>query len=88
MKKYQLPFTDFRFISRTLGLNKENKTVAEVGADKPSEDEKLSIANMELNDQNKWTDVDEDGNIVWTVGTEYRDTDSWSESQFGMIAQE
>ena len=43
-------FTDFKFINKTLDLNEEKKMVAEVGADKPSEDEKLSIANMESND--------------------------------------
>ena len=51
--KDQPSFTDFKFINETSDLNEENETVAEVGAYKPSKDEKLSIANMESSDQNR-----------------------------------
>ena len=40
---------------------KKTRQSQQIGADEPSKEEKLSIASMELNDQNKWTDVDEDG---------------------------
>ena len=43
---------------------------------------------MEWNDQNKRTDVNEDGSTVWRIDTEYCNTDSWSKSQFIAIAQE
>ena len=88
IEKDQPSFIDFKFINKTLDLNEENEMVTEVGADKPSKEEKLSIASMGSNNQNKWTDVDEDGFTLWSVETEYRDTDEWSKSQYGMIALE
>ena len=69
-------------------MNKENEMVAKVGTEEPSEEEKLSFLAMESNDQDKQTDIDVDGFTMLSVVTEYRNTDDWSKSQYGTVAQE
>ena len=81
-------FTAFNSINETLDLDEENKAVAKDGAEEPSKDEKFSFLAMESNDQNKRTDTDEDGQTVWSVETDYRNTDNWNESQVGTISEE
>ena len=74
--KKDLPaFTDFNFINETLDLDKENETVAKDGAEEPSKDEKFSFLAMESFDQNKRLDVGPDGQTIWSVDTEYRESD-------------
>ena len=72
--KDQPSSTDLKFINETLDSDEENGTVAEVGADESSKNKKVSIATMESNDQNKHMDGDEVGRKVWSVDTEYRNT--------------
>ena len=45
--KDKLSFTDFNFMNETLDLNEEIETVAEVGEEEPSKDEKFLFSAME-----------------------------------------
>ena len=75
-------------MARCVTWDDNPSTVVKVGTEEPSKDKKFSFLAMESNDQNKQMDIDEDDQTVWSVETEYRNTNDWSESQVGTIAEE
>ena len=67
-------------------MDEEIKTVAKEGVEEPSKEKKFSFFAMESVDLNKQMDVGPDEQTIWSVDTENRESNSWTDP-LGTITQ-